>query len=64
MYPQPKRKHCSWLLGSDVAKRAGSLLVPDETMIKWTGPGTPLADTSQKPCPLGVCLKTVRDWVI
>lgn len=40
---------------------AGSVLVPDETMIQWTGPGPHLTHMPRKPVPLGVMLKTVCD---
>jgi hypothetical protein len=48
----------------EVARRvysAGSLLVPDELMIKWTGPGIHLTHMPRKPCLLGICLKIVCD---
>eukprot|EP00798_Chlamydomonas_sp_ICE-L_P002138 gene2138-18187_t len=43
------------------AALAGTMLIPDETMIFWTGLGGHLTYMPRKPTPLGICLKSLAD---
>ena len=39
----------------------GTFLIPDETMLFWTGLGGHLTYMPRKPTPLGICLKTLSN---